>query len=377
MLEMLNLSGAAGKVPFKLKKFDITASESIHLLSEAGNLYSISPTNANLSGTGVTTTQWTLVSSGVDDFWAGQASLLFKTKGGSWFITGYNFFVPRVENTPVDVTAKVMAINKSIRKIEMGANAIAFLYTDNTMAVAGSGPHLGLGSNTAVPDLTYVEPPNTSLGIRDVAILDTSVTTWIISGGDVYGCGNGAYSKFSSSNGTGQRTSFVRIPNPINSAPLGLKVGYECVYISGSRTDGDELILGLGNNAYGSLGAASTIATVTDISVVTSSVYSPAYGFYPLAQGLVRRINNNVGITGRTAGTGWGLGTQTYYGITRITTTASPLWGQIFQRGNYTNTYVLAEDGILYGSGGASTGKLPGYTTDQTTYVPLDLTGLE
>lgn len=374
MLEMMNLGLSGEKPPFNLKKFGLTARESIYVLSDNGNLYSISPTNEGLSGVGTTTNSWTLISSGVDDFWAGHATLLFKTRSGQWFITGYNFFFPRTENLPVEVTDKVTAINKPIKKIEMGAGAIAFLYTDNTLAMAGQGPHLGQGYNSAFPDLVYVSPP-TALGITDVAIDDNANTTWILSG-DAYGCGVGTNYQFSSTNGTGQRTSFVRIPNPVNSGILGLKAGNLCIYMRGSRTDGDEVILGLGNNTGGKLAQASTVANVSTVSIITASVYTPSYGFYPLYIGVVRRRESNIALTGQAAGTGWGLASQNYYDFTRVPGT-DPLWGEVFQRGSSLNTYILTTDNVLYGSGNASTGKLPGYTTAQTTYVPIDLSGLE
>ncbi|WAK43663.1 hypothetical protein [Cronobacter phage EspYZU12] len=382
MFEML-LGGKAPISAGSIKKA-MAGGADLLALSESGKLYGICSTY--LSGTGTATTTWTKILDDVEDFWAGFRQCLAKMKDGRWLFWGTNSIrisgitSGGVITTPTDVSAAFSSLNgQTIKSLVLSSQTIAVVLTDGRYAILGANGNGGCatGNTTAVTTMT-IKTDYTN--VAKVALAPVEDTTYLLlSDGTIIGCGQSLYGQL---NVTGQSSitswrTLVTAAGALKAVDLIATYSgwfnlredptYNYIYAQGRQFDGS---LGTGQTAATNV-SSQTLVSKRAVGAGPLEFYVGTYSFRFRDPATGEMFFSGTGSAAFGFSTGAAFPAGTKYVPTKMPSNA--MWGPLFATVNgYTAVYLNIE-GNLFGAGSpGSSGLLPGYTSAQTTFVPLD-----
>lgn len=383
---MFEMMTAMGKPPLpagNIKKFS-TGANAIVALSKSGNLYSIG--DSWFSGTGGTTTVWTLVGSGVEEFWTGYRQLLVKMVDGRWMFMGSNRQFPlTIGTSPTtlqDVTAYMQyTAGLSIKQVVVGNYSLAVVFTNGQYAMCGANSNggLGLGNQTAVRGLTMrTDFTNVKKIDFEWALPDTSYM--LLNDGRVFAAGDS--STGCAGVASGNVLTWTQQAVAVSGSPCIDIVAGASGWFRVVETPSDYRIFGQGRQFDGSLGTGQTSSTNMTTPTLSYTVTSKSGGPPVVQVGLycarfIHPVTLKEMYTGTNSnsqqGGGLAWASPVRYSFTEMPVT--PVVGDFTNmRAIYSGAYKVSNN-ILYGVGvNTTSGYLPGLGTRVYEFTPLDTT---
>lgn len=376
-----------------IKKIKTTSGVSTLILYDDGNLYGFGSNPYYQLGLGHKSAVQavTLIATNVDDFWSSQYDTLLR-KGNKFYAAGVGHIfdtTSTVRTTFTDVTSYFNAIDIStIKKIDIGAISLCVLTTSNTLYACGLNNNCIYNSNSSVRygSLTLIRS-----NVADIKSNNTS-GLFILSSNDlkIYASGsNGVYQLGTTTTpqlpftliypgytftyntldviGTSWGATFI------NNA--GISTDSTNLRFSGSNLNGQLSIGSASSMNYSGFSSASvlpsgfTTAGIKQIYDSCANYTSPAF-----------RTSTGVYICG--LGTSGNLGTgaadsvSTFTRMSALDSVVKDYSKLSLMAVGFYATYVVYEN-KLYACGGGSTttaNVIPGYSTMQTSFVPIQIT---
>lgn len=379
MLEMMNLGGFKAPLPEgNIIKFG-TGERGLAALTNSGNLYTIG--SSYFSGTGATTTTWTLLDTDVVDVWVSYRSILVK-KNNSWMFMGENLLFPTSLGTNLveltDVSPYMTVVEgKEIKDLYLGPMALAVVFTDGQYAMCGinSSGGLGLGNRDPVTSLTLrTDFTNVKKIQFDWSYEDTSYL--LLENGQTYVSGSSNFGQAGVTTGVLSWRLQTNVGNAVDI--IGASSGFFRMIFS----NGEYTMYVQGRDISGGLGTDS-VSTIYTTPRAIAPVISSVLGQPKLDVGLysarLQHPDGSFYYTGSGSGLLLGNGSpyqSTTYLFTKLTLDLAP-GGEFFSiRGVYEAAYYLI-NGVLYGTGQSSNGFLPGSNgTRWLSFERLDTSSL-
>lgn len=373
MIEML-LGGSLPPPPGgSIKKFQVGA-VAIGALTPGGNLYTIGDMYS--SGSGVATTTWGLVATGIEDFWMGYRTNLLKTKDGRWLFMGSNQYLPtslpETINTPTDISSSfVIPDGYVVKSIVVSFRSLCVVFTNGRYAMMGVAPATvgDVRTLTVFDDFTDVVKAEVDQTSGDTVYL-------MRSDGSVYGRGSSSYGQLGQTTGV---TTWKSLTTQAQASQVrDIVAGIQGVFFI-RETDTGYGIYSQGRQFDGSIGTGQTsdasITTMTLVATVPSKAGGPPTLYVGRYSARYQDPNTKaIYYTGTGNGNMSGGGASfsgAKYAFTQMP--VGTLWGEYkATTQSYTAAYIF-KDGVVYGSGVASAlGLLPGLTGTVLTFTPID-----
>lgn len=378
MLELVTSGAKAPVTVGNIKKIG-TGNADLAVLTTAGKLWVIG--SSYFSGTGAAVTTWTNTATDVVDFCCAYRQVLIRKSDGTFWFMGYNNQFPTALGSTLttftDVTSYLSGplSGKTIKKMVMGYQSLAIICTDGTVVLSGNNQSGSMGVGNSSPYRT----PTLRTDLSDVADvqfdpLTVDTTYYLTNAGALFGAGESIYGNLGV--GSSALLSFRRINGTTNVVKTFAAGSSGLLFLYRNTSNNAGFLAALGRQFGGSLGTGSQTDTsyTSSVNIVNVSATQPdltvVAGTYHARYWF---DNTQIYFTG-SGGVYIGGGSvfnSTKYSFTAMPVSAFP-WEQYAQnQGTYVASYVLS-GGKLYGAGTYQNGNLPGYTSNQQSYVLLD-----
>ncbi len=365
-------------LPRNIVKIQATR-ESLFLLFTSGNLYAIGYNSYNQFGVGTVNTiykTWQLCKTNVVDFYVGGDSCLVKLNTGSWEYAGNQRLSGTSDGDPVYVNTwtSLPAMNYfntnglTIKKIQLGGTAIGVLCTNNTLYQMGynSQGNFGTGSTTSQSSFIVSRANTKDFCLGFVFSLATDLSSGIL-----YRAGWNAFGQIGYGTNPAS-TSWISTGTVANNIFAGL---YTSSYVNASGS-----VLSTGDDAYGAIANGHTTSSsavvnsytslnsglpgaITDTTIHSTKTYNTWF-----------RTSAGIYATGRNDSGQLSIGSTNNVGSYTAVTLPSGVQSsqiELFEITNFCSFILLTDGRTIYVSGNSN--YFPGYTSTQTTFVPLTL----
>lgn len=363
----------------KIKKI-FTGDQNLYILYKNGNLYALGQNNYGQWGVGVdgstAINPITLISTNVQDAYDGLNSTVIRKTDGTWWYSGYQ----RVLGTTTDTTASTSWTSFSafdyfstngltIKDIQIQGSSIFVLCTNDRLYTMGYNPsgQLCRGGTTLI--WSNFGAANGGTNVNSI-IVSPRCAYVLKNDGSLTRAGNGLMMGNNGSNITSQYTEISSTYT--NTATINLS--YSSLMLINPTT---KLPDGTGLRQYGQLANSSSDVRYTFYQTSTglpsdfNTVYNSSGFSYDYAAQQRFVYGSQIYCTGRNDNGQLGIGTTSNAVQFTPMVLPVPVSDVIMIKGNTLATYMLCNGNRLYGCGNFS--YLPGYTTNQTTMVPITL----
>ena len=351
------------------------------LLMSNGYVYVRGTNSAGSLGNGTSNTavtgDWYLTITNANKMWIGFQNILVYTNDGKWMSTGniqYLSGTSSGSNVWRDVSSYFTAINPvSVKQVQIGTDTMFMLLDTGQIYSSGANTYgvQGRGNTTAVNGLTLTTSTYGSNTWSEIAYNQGTFYA-LRTDGQVWGSGRADVGQCGATSSTG-----VLSPRFLSANHTHVQAGSMSGFAS--RTDG---LYAIGSQFWGQLGDGTVSSNVGTVGKTV---------FTNVRSGLVDHIWSNSYMTTILSGsklysTG-NINRGSLNSSTNIGVFTEQLNVPIFDESKiadlYTigasTAYIVDVNGDLWGTGiySASNDLLPGHTTNQMTYVKLDMSGID